>query len=228
MGLRSLHRNGVEWKVSLLGEQALLLSPLVSDEKLQSIHELSRALATNTPKGILDVVPAYEALSIIFDQKETSIQRILFETEKLPIDFSASETKVFEIPVCYELGLDWEELTSNVSLTKEEVIAKHTSGEYTVAMMGFIPGFVFLEGLNEELACPRKQSPRTKIPAGSVGIGGKQTGIYSLESPGGWNIIGRTPLTFFDVNQMPPSPLNPGDKIKFKAITEEEFSNASA
>ena len=226
MELRSLHRNRISWNCSALGEQALLLSPETAGNKLEIIHQLSRDLEATSLPGVIDVVPAYETLAVIFDGSVVTFDRIISGIEELPDVSLESPKKNHVILICYELGLDWEDVEPHTGLDKETIISKHSSQEYTVAMMGFIPGFVFLEGLPEELACPRRKSPRTRIPPGSVGIGGRQTGIYSLESPGGWNIIGRTPLSFFDVNQTPPTILNPGDSITFKAISEEEFRDA--
>jgi len=136
-----------------------------------------------------------------------------------------SSPQRYEVPVCYELGLDWDEVEGHAGLSREKIIGLHISGSYTVAMQGFIPGFLYLSGLSEKIACPRREEPRTKIPAGSIGIGGNQTGIYSLESPGGWQIIGQTPISFFDASKTPPSQVEAGDKVVFKKISEEEFQN---
>ena len=127
--------------------------------------------------------------------------------------------------MCYDatFGLDLEELTSFYQLKKEEIIEMHSSAVYTVYMIGFVPGFPYLGGLAEKLIAPRKQNPRSAIAAGSVGIAGKQTGIYPLETPGGWQIIGRTPLKLFDVNRQQPSLLKAGDKIKFNSISLNEY-----
>ncbi|HEX3420330.1 MAG TPA: 5-oxoprolinase subunit PxpB [Candidatus Udaeobacter sp.] len=130
-----------------------------------------------------------------------------------------------EIPVCYdsEFGFDLDRVAEHTQLSEREIVDIHTSGEYRVACIGFVPGFTFLAGLPKKLATPRRDAPRKEIPPGSVGIGGVQTGIYPLRSPGGWNLIGRTPLKLFDPSKNPPTLLQPGDRVRFRAITREEF-----
>ncbi len=225
MKLPSFLHNGVEWKSSILGEGALLISP-DANEALPKIHQLSREIESLKLAGIVDLVPSYKALCIFFDEDIWSYNSILEKLESLPKSlWDQSKAAIITIPLCYEMGLDWDELEMHTKLGKDEIIEIHSKTEYKVAMMGFIPGFVFLAGLDERISCPRKQTPRTSIPPGSVGIGSNQTGIYSLESPGGWNILGRTPVSFFDVNQMPPTQANPGDIIRFKPISKEEFGH---
>lgn len=227
--LRSLQIKGEFWKVSLLGEKALLLQPDVEAEGLHLIHALAHALEVSNLEGVTDIIPAYESIAIVFEKALTDVEAHLHQIEKAIVhaDEIDIEPAHIKIPVCYELGLDWPEVERHTSLTKKEIIAKHTSEVYTLAMMGFLPGFIYLSGLHESIVCPRKENPRTKIPAGSVGIGGSQTGIYSLESPGGWQIIGRTPVSFFEADKNPPVPLNPGDTISFYAISNEEFETFS-
>ncbi|RNC85996.1 MAG: 5-oxoprolinase subunit PxpB [Balneola sp.] len=225
MKLPSFQNNGVEWKPSALGEGALLVSP-EGERRLSQIHQLSRDIEALQLAGIIDLAPSYNSLCIFFDEASWSFKSILKKLASLPNSSEmGSNASIITVPLCYELGLDWEEVETHTKLGRDEVIEIHSKTEYTVAMMGFIPGFVFLFGLDERISCPRKQSPRTSIPSGSVGIGGNQTGVYSLESPGGWNILGRTPLSFFDINQTPPTQVNPGDTIKFKPISKEEFED---
>jgi inhibitor of KinA len=132
---------------------------------------------------------------------------------------------LIEIPVCYdaEFGFDLNRVAEHTKLSKREIVDLHGAGEYRVACIGFVPGFTFLSGLPKNLATPRRDVPRKEIPAGSVGIGGAQTGIYPLRSPGGWNLIGRSPLRLFDASKNPPTLLCPGDRVRFRAITREEF-----
>lgn len=227
--LRSLQIKGEIWKISLLGEKTLLLQPDLEGEVLHLIHALAHALEGSNLEGVTDIIPAYESIAIVFEKALANVEADLNHIEKAiehadEINIEPSHSK---IPVCYELGLDWLEVETHTSLTKKEIIAKHTSQVYTLAMMGFLPGFIYLSGLHESIVCPRKENPRTKIPAGSVGIGGSQTGIYSRESPGGWQIIGRTPVSFFNVDKAPPVPLNPGDTISFYAISNQEFETFS-
>lgn len=223
MELPSLLHNGKSWKAKILGEQALLLETV--EGSLDQVHNLVAAIEGASLEEIIDVVPAYNSVALIFDKDVWNHTSLLQAIENLTSNNLSKEVTqpIIEVPVCYEMGLDWEEVTGYTGLSKEEVTQQHSSAIYTVAMMGFIPGFVFLEGLSDELMVPRKPTPRTSIPSGSVGIGGSQTGIYSLESPGGWNIIGRTPVSFFDAKESPPTNLKAGDQIRFRPISEEEF-----
>lgn len=132
---------------------------------------------------------------------------------------------VIEIPVCYgeEFGPDLEFVANHNGLTPEEVIRIHSSAEYLVYMVGFAPGFPYLGGMPEAIAAPRRPSPRLAIPAGSVGIAGKQTGVYPIETPGGWQIIGRTPIALFVPDSNPPTILASGDRICFRPISRQEY-----
>jgi inhibitor of KinA len=138
-------------------------------------------------------------------------------------------SRVIEIPVCYdrEFAPDVDDVARHAQISPQEVVDFHSSADYRVACIGFVPGFPFLAGLPKKLATPRRDVPRKEISPGSVGIGGAQTGIYPLRSPGGWNLIGRTPLTLFDPRNDPPTLLCPGDRVHFRAITREEFECSS-
>ena len=132
-----------------------------------------------------------------------------------------------EIPVCFdqEFAVDLEQVAANAQLSANEVVDLYCSAEYRVACVGFTPGFPYLIGLPKKLATPRRASPRKEIPAGSVAIGGEQTGIYPMRSPGGWNVIGRTSLPLFDPVKNPPALLQAGDRVRFHAIGRDEFEN---
>jgi inhibitor of KinA len=129
--------------------------------------------------------------------------------------------------VCYaeRFALDLEELVQQKHLSKQEIIQLHTSITYRVYMIGFLPGFAYMGEVDEKIAMPRRQQPRTAVPEGSVGIAGAQTGIYPFTSPGGWNIIGRTPLKLFDKDKEEPTFFKPGDEVTFYSITEDEFAH---
>jgi inhibitor of KinA len=137
----------------------------------------------------------------------------------------ASEGRTVELPVCYggEFGPDLATVAEHAKLSPEEVIKRHCAGNYLVYLVGFSPGFAYLGGLAKELATPRHATPRPRVPAGSIGIGGEQTGVYPVSTPGGWNLIGRTPLRLFLPEQDPPVMLRAGDRVKFRAISMEEF-----
>jgi inhibitor of KinA len=133
--------------------------------------------------------------------------------------------RVVEIPVCYggELGPDLEDVAAKHGISPDEVVSIHSSGDYLVYMVGFMPGFAYLGGLSERIATPRRSSPRTAVPAGAVGIGGQQTGVYPMVSPGGWNLIGRSPRKIFDIARDEPSLLAAGDRVRFRPISRADF-----
>lgn len=225
MELRSLLRKGTLWRCYRLGEQALLLKVEEGNHKLESVHEFTNAVQYSDIDGVTDIVPAYQTIALLFDEAKLDHDKLIKQIETILVsdkdDFRTSQ--LFRVPVCYELGLDWDEVERNTKLAKQEIIEEHTSKAYKIAMMGFTPGFVFLNGLNDNIWCPRRSSPRISIPKGSIGIGGEQTGIYSLESPGGWQIIGQTPVSFFNAEENPPSKLEAGDEIHFFPISKTEF-----
>jgi inhibitor of KinA len=154
------------------------------------------------------------------------VQQIL--TQDLALNADSAPTLV-EIPVCYggQFGPDLEEVARRAGLPAAEVIQLHAQAEYVVAMIGFAPGFPYLAGMNEQLAAPRKTQPRAQVPAGSVGIAGRQTGIYSLPTPGGWQLIGRTPRRLFHPMWENPSLLRAGDQVLFVPISSAEFDQLS-
>ena len=138
-----------------------------------------------------------------------------------------NNARLVEIPVCYasEFAPDLDDVARYAELSTKEVVDLHSSADYRVACIGFVPGFTFLAGLPKKLATPRRDTPRKQIPPGSVGIGGAQTGIYPLRSPGGWNLIGRTPLRLFDSQKDPPTLLRAGDRVRFRVVARDEFES---
>jgi inhibitor of KinA len=188
--------------------------------------------------AILDIVPAYSSLSFFYDvvelrktaNNQTAFdaikQYIKEELENIP-ENGVTEKRSIKIPVCYSetFAPDIAFIASEKDISVEEIIRLHASTKYTVYMIGFLPGFPYMGTVDERIAFPRKTEPRTVVPAGSVGIAGKQTGIYPLQSPGGWQIIGRTPIKLFDKTKENPVYLEPGDEVEFYSITEDEFEN---
>ncbi|QQK78911.1 5-oxoprolinase subunit PxpB [Salicibibacter cibi] len=187
----------------------------------------------------LECVPSYTGLTVFYDpikvlrimgKRDTPSAYVMEKLREKVREIGETtgeegERAVVTIPVCYEeaFGLDLSHVATENGLSEEEVIRIHTSGEYLVYMIGFAPGFSFLGGMSQKIATPRRSEPRTKIPAGAVGIAGIQTGVYPLETPGGWQLIGQTPLKMFDPNREQPSLLKSGDTVYFKAITRTEF-----
>ncbi len=195
------------------------------------VHLLKRALEIRSVPGIFALVPSYRALLIQYDPLLCSFERLMVEVEKVfeNLGDETTDEKVLEVPVCYDrdFGLDIEEVAYLNGLKVEDVIEIHTSSIYQVFMLGFTPGFCYLGKLDPRLWTPRKKEPRKKVPPGSVGIADKQTGIYSIESPGGWQIIGRTPLRLFDPERNPPFLLKAGNRVRFRAIGRKEFESFS-
>ena len=185
-------------------------------------------------KGIIEYIPYYTAISIVYNPFEFKLHEgfplLKNEIENIinSLDFSKEyKENIVEIPVCYEedFGPDIKYVAKYNNIPIEEVKRIHTSGKYLVYMLGFAPGFPYLGGMNKKIATPRKETPRLKIPEGSVGIAGMQTGVYPIETPGGWQIIGRTPLKLFNLESPKKSLLKCGDIVKFKEISIKEYNS---
>ena len=173
-------------------------------------------------------MPAYRSLSILYDPLTTNPAGLAEVLHALEGDLCAAgigEAKVVPIPVCYggEFGPDIGIVAEHTGLREQEIIAVHTAVDYPIYMIGFTPGFCYLGGLDPRLRTPRRKTPRTNLPAGSVGLAESQTGMYPVESPGGWQIIGRTPLRLFAPARENPFLYEPGDRIRFVPIDEAEF-----
>lgn len=218
-------------KIDALGDSALIIN--LADEISDSSGLLARVLSAAATiegaklPGVVDVTSSYESVAVFFDlpQVEPDIEdkiRVLIASAGVRV--SAKKRRV-QIPVCYdeEFALDLDRVANHTSLTPDAIVTLHSSAEYTVACIGFVPGFPFLAGLPQQLRVPRLESPRTKVSAGSVAIANAQAGVYPLESPGGWNVLGRTPLQLFRVNENPPTLLRPGDCVQFRRITRAQF-----
>jgi KipI family sensor histidine kinase inhibitor len=178
--------------------------------------------------GIRNLHPAYSSLLIDFDPLQLTHEQLESLVAPLIVESVPSNLRrsgLIEIPVCYdrEFAPDLASVAQHSSLTEEQVIATHAEGDYFVYFLGFSPGFAYLGGLTSQLHVPRLVAPRKQVSAGSVGIGGAQTGIYPNPSPGGWQLIGRTPLRMFDAATSPPSLLQPGDGVRFRRIDRFEF-----
>lgn len=198
------------------------------DERInRQVHAFARKVEALSHPAITEVVPTYRSATVhyrpeVFSYEELK-QLLLSLAQGSPEE--AEELPVVEIPVCYggEYGPDLEEVAQHCSLTPEEVIARHTAPTYRIYMLGFTPGFPYLGGMDPSIAAPRRKEPRIHIPAGSVGIAGEQTGVYPIVSPGGWQLIGRTPLRLFDPQREQPILLSAGAGIRFVPIDEETF-----
>jgi inhibitor of KinA len=192
------------------------------------VRELCLAVDRARPEGVLDLVPTYRSLLVSYDPRATTFDALrarLAEIETGLAAIPAPPPRLVEIPTSYggEFGPDLPFVAEHAGLTADEVVAIHSGADYLVYMMGFSPGFTYLGGMSERIAAPRLKTPRTAIPAGSVGIAQQQTGIYPVESPGGWQLIGRTPVTLFDPSRHPPVVVEAGDYIRFVPVTRGEY-----
>lgn len=196
------------------------------------VRELLLAVERDQPVGLRDLVPTYRSLLVSYDPLRTTfdeIQRRVAMLASGDVASTAPPPRLVEIPTCYggDFGPDLEVVASHNAITRDEVIAIHSGRDYLVYMMGFSPGFTYLGGMSERIATPRLKTPRTAIPAGSVGIAQQQTGIYPVESPGGWQLIGRTPVSLFDPDRHPPVLVEAGDFIRFVPITLDEYAGVT-
>jgi inhibitor of KinA len=218
-----------------MGDRALVIEfgERVDPTLSARIAAIAHSLRAAPPAGVLDIVPAYASLTLHYDPAAV-------ESGDSPYDALADQIgswlhaaspdaadsgRLVEIPVCYggEFGEDLDALARSHGLDPHEAARLHASAEYRVHMLGFVPGFAYLGGLDPRLATPRRDTPRPRVPAGSVAIGGEQTGVFPLATPGGWHLIGRTPLRLFLPERNPPCLLEAGDRVRFVSVDAAEF-----
>lgn len=184
--------------------------------------------------GIIETIPTYRSVMVVFEpellQRWALEAHINTKVESLLTEATEEGGRLIRVPVCYggEFGPDLEDVAAHAGLSAADVISRHCLPRYLIYMIGFLPGFPYLGGLDKSIACPRLSAPRTHIPAGSVGIAGEQTGIYPLESPGGWRLIGRTPLTVFSGRRAEPFLFRAGDRLQFVPIDQNTFDQLAA
>jgi KipI family sensor histidine kinase inhibitor len=217
-----------DWRVETLGEDALLLrfGDRIEAALNRRVLAVAAGISARRPPWLCDVVPAYATLALFIDrfafpansdplhEAERWLDAQAFETNAAT---TAGAERVVDIPVRYggEDGPDLEAVAAHAGLSVQEVVVRHSASDYSVAMLGFAAGFPYLLGMDAALAMPRLETPRTRVAAGSIGIGGAQTGIYPRQGPGGWRIIGRTTLPLFGAVRTPPTLLAPGDRVRF-------------
>ena len=215
------------------GEDSLYISfgTTISEEVFKNVEQLNSFLGSYPIEGVIEWVTSYTTLTIYFDSTVVSIEELQEKISQSfltmgPFDI-AIEDHVVEIPVCYSTTYspDMERVIEHTGLSKHEIIQRHTSPLYTVYTVGFLPGFPYLGGLDDALITPRLATPRRVVPAGSVGIGGSQTGVYPVENPGGWNLIGMTPVKLYDPERENPFLCKPGDRVRFYEITEAQYQS---
>jgi KipI family sensor histidine kinase inhibitor len=193
------------------GERAVLLEL----DGLDAVLGLHAALEADRPEGVEELVPAARTLLVAFDPARTGAERLSEALRAVRFQPGAPVTgELVEVPVTYD-GEDLEEVASLAEMSAEEVVRRHRDGEYVAAFCGFAPGFAYLDGLDEALHVPRRDSPRTRVPAGAVALADRFTAVYPRASPGGWRLIGRTELGLWDVSRDPPAVLVPGTRVRF-------------
>ena len=229
-------------RVEPLGDRAVVVhcGDAIDEATFRRVQAVRARIQANAPTGTTDVVAGFTSVAVHFDP--LLVQRgegmlpsaamiagtaaLLAGLDDAPVPPGGT----FEVAVCYEGGMapDLEDVARRAGLDTDEVIAIHSAPEYVVRVVGFLPGFAYLGGLDPRLATPRRDTPRKRVPAGSVGIGGMQTGIYPIESPGGWNLVGRTGARLFAPERAPPALLTVGDRVRFRPVSARELARDDA
>jgi len=227
--------NAESFRIVRAGDAAVVvefeerIDPAVNARAIAVAESITRAGLA----GVRDVVPTYRSVAVYFDPLRTPFDALVGRLER---EARATTTPphidraAVHIPVCYggDFGPDLQDVAAFASLAESDVIALHASKTYRVFMLGFVAGFAYMGIVDQQIAAPRRRTPRVRVPLGSVGIAGVQTGIYPAETPGGWNLIGRTPLKPFDPDRNPPFLLKAGDSVKFDPIDRAEFQRIRA
>lgn len=217
-------------KISLMGERAILIEfePEINENVLQKILFFKNSIEKKLVELNVEVINTYNSLLISYKDSIEDVYSAFLTIEE--VIFSANIGKIiqpqlFYIPVCYEpeFGWDLELMVKEKKLSPDQIVDLHTHPVYNVYFIGFLPGFLYLGGLDKRLQISRKDQPRLVVQKGAVGIGENQTGIYPKSSPGGWQIIGNSPVELFDKNRLPPCEISAGDKVKFYPVSKNEF-----
>lgn len=217
-------------RVEVAGENALILYLGEHGEAgvANRVEQAARLLKQELGECLIDLVPSYASVLVVFDMFRCDHLRVrqgINKIKGLLSDESSEQGRIVTLPVFYgtEAGADLEQLARNAELTPDEVIQIHQAGEYRVYAIGFAPGFAYLGDVDERIAAPRLSTPRQRVPRGAVGIADRQTAIYPAVSPGGWNLIGRCPQRMFDPDAQPTMPVQVGDRVRFEAISRDDF-----
>ena len=221
--------NSYNLKYFQYNDNSLLISwPERIDENINNdVNEFKKRLETDF-KHILEIRSSYCSLLLIFNKKIENLNILIEKLKNLYLSrkpLSKYDQILWNIPVCYEnkFALDIDTISKQNKISKQDIIVRHSKTIYSVYLIGFLPGFMYLGGLDNVLHIPRKKEPRLRVPKGSVAIGGEQTGIYPQQSPGGWNILGNTPINLFDKSKDIPCFAKPGDKVKFFQVSEDQY-----
>ncbi len=213
----------------MFGQDALLIEwpPIIDDQTLSDISALKRKIEGSNLAETVELIPAYNSLTVVRRNQEISIKDLeeaIQVLQNTKTKDQHTKKRIWQIPVCYAEAFaeDLQVFSETKGMLASEVIQLHTEAIYTVHFIGFLPGFLYLGGLDETLHLPRKRTPKLKVPKGAVAIGGSQTGIYPQASPGGWHIIGNSPIAFFDAHEQPPCFAQIGDRVQFYAVNAAE------
>jgi inhibitor of KinA len=229
----SMTAHSVPWPHAIAPLGDLALTVTCERTAANEAPDIARALATACAHaaltGVDAVVPAIDSVTVYYDPARVTLHRLTTQIEALLSTLTVTHQtspRTVTIPVCFaeEFGPDLAALAATHDVTSADAIDRFLDATYSVAMVGFLPGFGYLDGLPARLATPRRAQPRTRVPAGSVAIGGDRAGVYPFESPGGWHLIGRTPRRMFDAARSEPSVLQQGDTVRFTAISAHEFA----
>ncbi|MRG86302.1 5-oxoprolinase subunit PxpB [Salinibacillus xinjiangensis] len=233
----------MKFELHPLGDHAVIieLGTEINLDTHQKVKIVTALLDEHPEEWMVEYVPAFTTVTVFYDPIKV-LNHLNDSSGRLPYDLvcqqlkvkltnvttgNDTESRIVEIPVLYggDVGPDLHTVAEKNHLTPQEVIDIHSGGDYLVYMIGFAPGFPYIGGMSNEIATPRRKTPRLNIPAGTVGIAGQQTGVYPIETPGGWQLIGKTPIKLFRPNHDQPSLLQAGDQIRFKPITQQEFND---
>ena len=224
-----MKRNNIFFKV--FNEESILIqwNDQVNLKLIETIISYQKLIEQELSEVLIECVQSINSMMVIYDPNKINSEDLVNNLQKLnssDVKVAKSEKKIWKIPVCYNLsfGIDLEDMSTLNSISIDEIIKIHSSTTYSVLSMGFLPGFLYLGVNDKKLYCERKDKPELNIKSGSIGIARDQTGIYPQDSPGGWRIIGRSPISFFNLNDKSPCFAKPGDKIKFQSISFSEFN----
>ena len=234
---RKVELVALPYRITPEGDAALMVrfGTEVDDALVGLSQAAARRLEGGAVEGVTDVVPGYCTVMVCYDPLLVTYTELCAQVglRLHGLDAAgapAAQGRLLEVPVCYEgdLAPDLADVAAHAGLDPDEVVRRHAAGTYLVCLLGFLPGFAYLSGLDPSIACPRLETPRTLVPAGAVGIAGTQTGMYPLASPGGWRLIGRTPARLYDPALADPVPYRPGDRLRFRSVSRAEFDELAA